>query len=294
MLNLWSTPKKRIFSFAYFLIVNLYLPALIAAAGENGNFFKSLQQILIADGFDKSKIEKLYSHPEVVFDLKGVSRFFRHREATLNYDQFTSKTSIRDSLKYIQKYAAELETTEKTYGVDKKIITAILLVETRLGTVQGKRSVFNSLSSVASLSDTGIRDILWHKISSTSQLTRKDFEKWVQKRSKWAYKELKAFIKYTDRENMNPLIINGSFAGAMGFAQFMPSNILAYGQDGNSDSRIDLFDHADAIASIANYLKHYGWHPKIDKKTAADVIYHYNHSSYYVDTILKISELLKG
>ncbi|MBN1931189.1 MAG: lytic murein transglycosylase [Desulfobacterales bacterium] len=294
MSNLQPIPNKRIFFFVSLLIVNLYILNSIAVAEENGNLFKSLQQILIVDGFDKSKIEKLYSDPEVVFDVNGVSRFFMHQEATLNYDQFTSKTSIQDSLNYMQKYAADLERTEKTFGVDKKIITAILLVETRLGTVSGKRSVFNSLSSIASLSDPGVREFLWHKISNTSKLTHADFENWVQKRSNWAYKELKAFIQYTDRENMNPLIIKGSFAGAMGVSQFMPSNILAYGKDGNSDNRIDLFDHADAIASIAGYLKHYGWHPEIDKKAAAKVIHHYNHSNYYVDTILKISELLKG
>ncbi|MBW1751677.1 MAG: lytic murein transglycosylase, partial [Deltaproteobacteria bacterium] len=80
----------------------------------------------------------------------------------------------------------------------------------------------------------------------------------------------------------------------LGIAQFMPSSILAYAKDGNNDGQIDLFNHADAITSIASYLKHFGWHPGIDKKGAKKVIYRYNKSNYYVDAILKISVLLKG
>ena len=111
---------------------------------------------------------------------------------------------------------------------------------------------------------------------------------------KMAYKELKAFLKYTAKEKMDPIGINGSYAGAMGIAQFVPSNILAFAKDGDSDGHVDLFNHADAITSIANYLKHYGWHPGIGRKKAHKIIFLYNHSNYYVDTIFKISKLLKG
>ncbi|MEZ4604946.1 MAG: lytic murein transglycosylase [Desulfobacterales bacterium] len=88
--------------------------------------------------------------------------------------------------------------------------------------------------------------------------------------------------------------IIGSYAGAMGFAQFMPSNILILAEDGNDDGSINLFHHEDAIASIANYLKHYGWQPGMTREDAGKVVYHYNHSSYYVDTVLKIAEKLKS
>ena len=93
---------------------------------------------------------------------------------------------------------------------------------------------------------------------------------------------------------MDPLAATGSYAGAVGICQFMPSNILAYGQDGNGDGRIDLFDHADAIASIARYLKNYGWRPGIEKEAAYKAVWSYNRSSYYVNTVLKVAELLKG
>jgi len=80
----------------------------------------------------------------------------------------------------------------------------------------------------------------------------------------------------------------------MGIAQFMPTNILAFAKDGDNNESINIFHHSDAITSIANFLKHYGWYPGIDGKKAYNVIYYYNHSRQYVDTILKVSALLKS
>ena len=152
----------------------------------------------------------------------------------------------------------------------------------------------NMLSTMASLYDSNVRDMFWNETLKSQKLSRKRYEKWTRKKSNWAYNELKAFLKYTARENIDPVTVYGSYAGALGIAQFMPSSILAYAKDGNNDGQIDLFNHADAITSIASYLKHFGWHPGIDKKGAKKVIYRYNKSNYYVDAILKISVLLKG
>ena len=80
----------------------------------------------------------------------------------------------------------------------------------------------------------------------------------------------------------------------MGIAQFMPSNVLSLAQDGNNDGRIDLFDHADAIMSVASYLSHYGWRPGIDHKAAYRVLLRYNYSKPYANTVLKIADLLKN
>ena len=187
-----------------------------------------------------------------------------------------------------------LKRTEEAYGVDKEIITAIILVETRLGTLIGGPSVLNTLSSMAALADADVRDMFWRKVSKSSRLTRRQFEKWVKRKSSWAYKELKAFLNYTAKENMDPVAVSGSYSGAMGIAQFMPTNVLAFAKDGDNNQSIDVFNHSDAIISIANYLKHYGWYPGIDGKKAYKVIYHYNHSRQYVDTILKVSELLRS
>ena len=265
-----------------------------ALAKQVGGYFESLQKRLINDGFDKAGIKELYSPPQVSFDTRSVSLFFGHREDKLNYNQFATKESLQRAQKYMKEHAVELAGAEREYGVDKEIITAIILVESQFGTRLGKSSTLNTLSTIASLNTPALRDMVWRKIHDSSYLTRKDFEKKAMKKSEWAYRELKAFIQYTAREKMSPYTVYGSYAGAMGIAQFMPSNILALAKDGNQDSRINLFNHADAIASIANYLQHYGWHPGIEGKKVYKVLYHYNHSSYYVNTLLLIAERLKG
>ena len=276
------------------LLILIVVPSIQdpAIADNSRAYFEFLQKRLIKEGFDKGMIKDLYNKREVYFDFKGVSQYFVHREAKLNYNQFTSRSSIKKAKKYMKKYNAELSGAERIHGVDKEIITAIILVETRLGKVVGNRSILNTLSTLASLSDLNIRDIVWDKNSSSCSLTREEFNNWSKRKSKWAYDELKAFIKYVNREGIDPAGINGSFAGALGIAQFLPSSILAFAKDGDGDGSIDLFNHADAITSIATYLSHYGWHPGIDRKGAYKVVYRYNHSNYYVDTILKISELL--
>jgi len=261
---------------------------------EDFNFFESVQNRLTKDGFNRQKIQRLYDHKDVHFESEGVALFFVHSEAKLNYDQFTNEWSITRAKKYQQAHGPALARNEKAFGVDKNVITAILMVESGFGKYLGKRSAFNSLSTMAALADVETRKRFWKMIPTERRLTRKEYEKKAQKKSTWAYKELKALIKYAVREGFDPVAIPGSYAGAVGLPQFMPSNILMYAKDGNGDGKIDLENHADAMASIANYLKRHGWQPGISRKKAEKVIYRYNHSSYYVNTILKISDLLKG
>jgi membrane-bound lytic murein transglycosylase B len=152
----------------------------------------------------------------------------------------------------------------------------------------------NTLSTIAALADPDVRDMFWKNVSKSKGVTRKKMEKGAERNTTWAYNELKAFLNYTAQVNMDPTAVPGSYSGAMGIAQFMPSNVIIFARDGDGDGRIDVFNHADAIPSIASYLKHYGWYPGIDRKKAYKVIYHYNHSSQYVKTILKVSDLLKS
>ena len=138
------------------------------------------------------------------------------------------------------------------------------------------------------------REYLWKQLPKDRRFERSQYDQKADQKAEWAYRELKAFLTYTAQHDIDTVSIKGSYAGALGIAQFMPSNILAYGQDGDGDGRIDLFNDADAIISIANYLKHYGWKPGLKRDQAYKVVYHYNHSKYYVDAILKIADLLEG
>ena len=285
--------KGVIFSVVIFMLLALQTIAATQEA-ETQNFFKLLQQRLIADGFKSEKIKALYANKAVAFEVKGVSLYFQHNEATLDYAKMTEPSWIDLAKAYKAEHIEALKKADKTYGVDPDVIIAIILVETKFGRFLGTRSIINTLSTMASLTDPEQREYLWNQLPVENRFERNQYDQKADRKSQWAYNELKAFLTYTEQHQMDPVGIKGSYAGAIGIAQFMPSNILAYGQDGDEDGRIDLFNDTDAIASIASYLKYYGWKPGIKRNKAYKVVYHYNHSKYYVNTILKITELLKG
>jgi membrane-bound lytic murein transglycosylase B len=273
---------------------------LAAAAGsaraaiDKEKTYGSLQDRLIADGFDEKFIRELYARPEVQFETKGISAYFVYRESKVNYDRYTDTYHIGKAREYLNRHKSAFDETEKIYGVDREVITAIILVETQLGTMLGRRLVLNTLSTMAAISDPKVRNLLWSEVKETPGLTRKDFDKKAAKKSDWSYRELKAYLRHTTKEGFDPVELNGSFAGAMGISQFMPSNIDQLAKDGNNDGRINLFDDEDAIASIAFYLKQHGWYPGIDRAKAAKVVYHYNHSDLYVEAILNVTQILKS
>ena len=269
-------------------------PPVIATTETNDPHFASVQKRLIKDGFESEKIKRLYRRPQVVFEAKGVTVFFTYSEAKMDYDQFANDWSISKAKKFMQTHQEDLLRAEKAYGVESQVITAILLVETGLGSYLGKWSALNTLSTMASLKDAETRNRFWEMIPKSKRISRKKFEKKASRKSSWAYRELKAFLTYAYQQGLDPAEVPGSIAGAIGYAQFMPSNILAYGKDGNDDGNIDLHNQADSMASIAYFLKRHGWRPGISRKKAEKVIYHYNHSEYYVQAILKIANLLKG
>ena len=265
----------------------------LATKKDNNHHFEPIQKKLIQDGFDSEKIETLYRRPEVYFQADGLTILFTYSESKVDYDQFSNDWSIRRARKYIEAHLEDLERIEKEYGVNKHVITAILLVESGFGKILGTRSALNTLSTLASLMYGEARSDFYTMIPKGKKTSRKRYEKSAKRRSKWAYGELKALLKYADQQGFDPAEIPGSFAGAMGYPQFMPTSILAYGKDGNNDGTIDLLTHPDAMASIANYLKKHGWRPGISRKKKEKVIYHYNHSEYYVKAILKIADRLE-
>ena len=265
----------------------------LAVAKEAKSPFSQLKIRLEKDGIRPPLIEKVYDDAAISFDVKGVSLFFVHSESRLNYDQFLKTKSIAKAQKYLVTQADALNRAREVYGVDETVITAILLVETRLGGYVGNRLVINTLSTMSVLSEPDQREQLWRELPHDRRMARDKFEKKADQKSSWAYKELKSFLQFCQREGIDPVTVKGSYAGAMGICQFMPSNALTLARDGNGDGKIDLFTHSDAIHSAANYLKRYGWQPSINRKEAFDVLYKYNHSKYYVNTLLKISDRLK-
>ena len=95
-----------------------------------------------------------------------------------------------------------------------------------------------------------------------------------------------------DRLGIDPLSIRGSGAGAFGLAQFLPTSYLSYGVDGDRNGRVSLFSPDDAIASCANYLKAHGWRSGLSHAERREVIWHYNRSDPYIDTVLALASRL--
>ncbi len=290
--NIYLVNLPSVLAIILAALLAIWQPAL--ADDAKRHYFNDLQERLIQDGFDAERIKALYTDQNVFFESKGVSLYFLHNEAKLNYKKMTKNAWIKEGKKYRQTHADVMKTAQTQFGVDPNVITAIILVETKFGKYVGTRSIINTLSTMASLTEPEPREFLWTQLPKNRRYERNRYDQKADRKSSWAYRELKAFLTYTDRHGMDTVSIKGSYAGALGIAQFMPSNILAYGKDGNGDGRINLFEDADAILSIASYLKHYGWKPGIKRDKAYKVVYHYNHSKYYVNTILKIRELLEG
>jgi membrane-bound lytic murein transglycosylase B len=258
------------------------------------DYFPPLKTRLISDGFDRNFVESLYGRSEVAFDQRGISAYFAHREGKLNYDQFLTPASIDKTLGYLRQHERVLDRVENKYGVDGEVICAIILVETRLGKVVGTRLVLNTLSTLAVLGDNDTRDRLWETyLKGKTGGTKKQFDAWAARKSAWAYAELKAYLEYISSQDLDPYSMYGSYAGALGISQFIPSSVLGYAQDGNQDGKINLYDHEDAIESIANYLSKHGWKSSLSREDAVRVILRYNNSRYYANTILGVADRLK-
>lgn len=285
---------KRTLALLLFLLASVLSVGLEASgAMAVPQPFENVQSRLIADGFDAERVRELYGQPEVAFESRGVALFFRHSEARLNYGQFLEERRIEMARQYVIDHSGALAAAEAQYGVPREIITAIMLVETQLGTLVGNQIVFNILSTMAALDDATVRKAFWRDLPTERRLKRKAFEKKADRKSLWAYNELKALLRFVEAEKLDPVAIQGSYAGAMGYCQFMPSNALRLGVDGNGDDRVDLFDHTDAIASVANYLKHHGWKPDMTRQQQYQVILKYNYSKPYANTILDIAARLR-
>ncbi len=300
-MKFFATPRSlSTISAAAMAWLMLTLFTLPAGGGTDGStvpdHFKPLKQRILDDpemNLPPDVIQAIFSDSRLQFETRGISSYFRHRESTLNYDQFMSRDSIQKAIDYLETHEKAFAGAEKEFNVDREIITAILLVETRLGTFTGRQKAVNILGTMAALTDNQVRDAFYAQIPEEGRISRELYDSRADARGEWAYRELKALIKYTDRDNFIIFDIESSYAGAVGFAQFMPTNILSLGVDANNDGRVDLFDHDDAIFSIANYLRHHGWRPGLDREEAKKVLLHYNRSTYYANILLRIYDRLK-
>ena len=113
------------------------------------------------------------------------------------------------------------------------------------------------------------------------------------RRYEWAEEELVHLLVMCRDLGKDPLSVKGSWAGAFGLCQFVPSSFLTYAVDGDGDGVVDLFTFSDAMASIANYLKESGWQTN-DVAQAKKAIHAYNHCDSYVKAVIAYAKACKS
>jgi len=291
--------RSRILPFL-FLTVLLLLPC--SASGD----WSPLVARLVADGFEEPAVQALFSRPEVKFEpsamitkLEELLKWAHKKPGSppsynpnVVYKGYLKEKVITRARAYLRENTDLLETISCQYCVPKEIIVSILLVETRLGDFLGGKWAFNSLACMALCAD--IETIRAYLPKKLIRPANEDFARIVcRQKAEWAYAELKALMLYANWSGLDPLSLPGSIYGAIGLCQFMPSNVLSYAVDADQDGRIDLFTKADALSSIANYLREHGWKCTVDKPGQFRVILDYNRSSIYANTVLAVAEKLK-
>ena len=257
--------------------------------------FKKLVKRLQADGMDKKYLQDLFTHPELELMSNAVAMSLIIKEANLNYSQFLEKDSVDRAISYLKIHDRILEKMESHFGVSAPLVVAILSVETACGTYTGYFETVNILVTQTLSLEPEIFQQIYDQIPSKEKLymTHQKIKKRLKKKSIRAYRELKALLTYVKDQDIDPFVVKGSIEGAIGLPQFLPSNIKRYGFDGNGDGEIDLFQHEDAIASIASYLKAHNWREDNNYRKKKAIILKYNKSHYYASTVLKLAERLK-
>jgi len=196
------------------------------------------------DGFVKEMVEEHQYDEQFIRDtlaqaerkdsiLEAIARPAEKVKPWHEYrDIFLTDARIKAGKAFLKEHKAIFDDVEKQYGVPREVIAAIIGVETYYGRITGSYRVIDALSTLG-------------------------FD--YPKRSLF-YRELKNYFLMVRDNKLDPLEIKGSYAGAMGLGQFIPSSYISYAVDYDGDGKKDLWSNVgDAIASVAYYFKRYGW-----------------------------------
>ncbi len=187
------------------------------------------------DGFDARALRRLFAHARYQAKvIVAISRPVQSPPKWYEYaPRFLDSDRVAAGRAFWHEHAAALSRAEDLLGVPQELIVAILGVETYYGRNVGSYPVFDALTTLA-------------------------FD--YPRRADFFRDELKEFLLWAREQGISPLVPRGSYAGAIGPAQFMPGSIRAYGIDFNGDGGVDLEgDIDDAIGSVAHYLSDHGW-----------------------------------
>jgi len=193
-----------------------------------------IDQLVKKDNFDRNKLietfDQVQTRPEIIDKMNRPAEAWPwHRYRNI----FLKDKRINQGVAFWNENEALLNAAEKKFGVSAETIVGILGVETRYGRRSGDFRVIDALTTITV-----------------------DYPK----RSRYFKKELRHLFLLAREEKADPMAFLGSYAGAMGKAQFMPSSYRAYAVDFSGDGKRDLINNtADSIGSIAAYLSKHGW-----------------------------------
>ena len=262
--------------------------------------YNSLFSHLKQAGFNFEDIQELFQDPRVEYYGYIAISLYQPPEMD-NYSSiyFHSENETYEIDEFIDRYGEQLKEAEQHYGVDLEAIVAVLFVETKIGKIVGKYSVFNVLSSLAVADNPeSLAKIENHVNEHYHYLSydgRQDLINIYQERA--IRKSFSARAEFTSLMQLHfdsHIDINelpGSYAGAFGYPQFMPSNVTRYGIDGDNDGKIDLYNYTDAIMSVGNFLSKKGWTEDTDRQQRA--LLRYNNSRAYVANVLETANSIR-
>ena len=246
----------------------LIAAATSSLATPDSPFDGRLGELLIklkTQGLSDQELEQVFSDPRVTLYPEIVERNGKGLNYTGRRFALLTKRSVKQGKIVMRDNRPILRNIEAAYGVDREILVAIFRLETNLGRFKGNVPIFNSLLTMALIEN---------------------------RRSDWAVSELGHLLRFCREQSRDPLSVKGSWAGAFGLPQFVPSSYVKYGVDGNNDGIVDLNNLTDAFASMANYLKSFGW-SKNDPAKMKEALYAYNHCDTYVQAVLAYAQALK-
>ena len=229
--------QKTLYSILSILLFCLIIMSNSSAANldKDPDVQLFINEMVQKHNFKQSDLETLFSQVKIKQKiLDAISRPAEKSKAWYEYRKiFLTRKRVDQGVKFWLENSDIINYAEKVYGVAPEVMVAIIGVETFYGRLQGKYRVMDALSTLA-------------------------FK--YPKRSKFFRGELKHFLIMSREQNFDPLSRNGSYAGAMGMGQFIPSSFQSYAVDFNGDGQKDIWENnADAIGSVANYFKRHGW-----------------------------------
>ena len=193
-----------------------------------------IDEMVAKHHFKRVELEKVFSRAQHLPNvIEAISRPATSRPWPEYRSNFVNPERIKLGLKYWNKFHQTLHRAEKKYGVPQEIILAVIGVETVYGQYPGSFRTLDALTTLA-------------------------FD--YPRRAEFFRSELENYLLLAREQELDLLATRGSYAGALGIPQFMPSSYRNFAVDFNGNKKIDLMREAkDAIGSVANYLKAYGW-----------------------------------